>query len=169
MAPESSPPGSLNSGPAAAGGELKVWDAKSGTLLLDLTQPVSIGVNGERGGSVAFSPDGTRIVTGGVRHKNNSGGEVKVWDAKTGQVLVRVNLSPDVVLGVAFSRDGTRIATANHNKIATVRDAATGTALVELKGHRGSVNSVAFSPDGTQVVTAATTTRSADARPGRYS
>jgi tetratricopeptide (TPR) repeat protein len=54
---------------------------------------------------------------------------------------------------VAFSQDGTRIATGHYNKTATIWDAETLTALVELIGHTGNVNSVAFSPDGKRVVT----------------
>ena len=49
-----------------------MWDARTGTPLLDL--------KGHTGTvtSVAFSPDGTRIVTG-------SGDQTaKVWDARTG-------------------------------------------------------------------------------------
>src|SRR5208282_4280755 len=34
--------------------------------------------------SVAFSPDGKRIVTGGCGERKGSPGEVKVWDAETG-------------------------------------------------------------------------------------
>ena len=137
------------------GAELKVWDATNGTLLHDLSQPVArTGLRlEERGGSVAFSPDGARFVTGGVRNGDSMGSEVKVRDVRTGQVLVGVSLGGHVALGVAYSRDGTRIATAHSGKGATVRDAATGEPLVELKGHTGNVYSVAFSPDGTRVVT----------------
>ena len=137
------------------GAELKVWDAKTGTLLLDLTQPVPDprGTRfGERGGSVAFSPDGARFVAGGVRN-NGVGTKVKVWDARTGEVLVELKGTTDAVLSVAFSEDGKRIATGNYSKTATVWDAETGTALVELKGHTGNVNSVAFRSDGKRIGT----------------
>ena len=155
----------------STGSELKVWDATNGTLLHDLAPPVPHmpARLEERGGSVAFSQDGKRFVTGGLRHtKTHGGGEVKVWDAITGKVLVTVNRIDAPVLGVAFSPDGTRIATASDDKTATVWDAATGAVLVELKGHTGSVNSVAFSPDGTRLVTGGNdrTVRVWDARTG---
>jgi len=151
------------------GAELKVWDATSGTLLSDLSQPdVPVTMVGERGGSVAFSPDGTRFVTAGVRHSDSFGTEVKVWDSSTRKVLVKFKGSESAVLGVAFGPDGTRIATASIGKTATIWDAATGAALVSLKGHTGEVNSVAFSPDGTRVVTGGTdhSVRVWDARTG---
>jgi tetratricopeptide (TPR) repeat protein len=138
----------------SGGAELKVWDAKTGNVLLDLSQKDERGtMRGERGGSVAFSAHGPRFVTGGVRHMKSGGTEAKVWDATTGKVLVELNGIKDVVLCVAFSQDGARIATGHYNKIATVWDAETGTAIAELKGHTGNVNSMAFSPDGKRVVT----------------
>jgi WD40 repeat protein len=113
----------------SGGAELKVWDAKTGTVLLDLTQKDQrVTMRGEQGGSVAFSAHGARFVTGGVRHLKSLGTEAKVWDATTGKVLVELNGIKDVVLCVAFSPDGTRVATGHYNMIATVWDAETGTA-----------------------------------------
>src|SRR5262249_45954435 len=56
----------------------KVWDAQTGTLLVDFrahTSPVT---------SVSFSPDGTRILTGGADQM------AKVWDARTGTLLLNL-------------------------------------------------------------------------------
>jgi hypothetical protein len=50
----------------------KVWDARTGTPLLDLKGHT---------GPVAFSPDGMRLVTG------SADGTAKVWDARTTQEL----------------------------------------------------------------------------------
>jgi WD40 repeat protein/serine/threonine protein kinase len=57
------------------------------------------------------------------------------------------------VASVAFSQDGTRIATGGHDRTAKVWDARTGKSLLDLKGHMAPVTTVAFSPDGTRVVT----------------
>lgn len=54
--------------------------------------------------SVAFSPDGTRLVSGGRRM-------VKVWDVKTGQELLQVQNPAESVRAVAFTKDGKAIAT----------------------------------------------------------
>ena len=54
---------------------------------------------------MAFSPDGTRIVTG-------SGDQTaKVWDARTGMALLELKGHTGRVNSVAFSPDGTRIVT----------------------------------------------------------
>jgi len=80
-----------------------VWNARTGKPLLTLaraTSPIH---------DLAYSPDGTRIVTG------SEDGTATVWDARTGKRLFTL---PDAgtgggFLGVAFSPDGTRLATAD--------------------------------------------------------
>jgi WD40 repeat protein len=60
----------------------------------------------------------------------------------------------DTVQSAAFSRDGTRVVTASHDKTARVWDAATGRELAVLRGHPDEVISAAFSHDGSRIVTA---------------
>jgi WD40 repeat protein len=151
-------------------GETKVWDTRTWKPLFDLKGHTD-GVS-----SVAFSPDGTRIVTGGGDIFTNVPAEVKVWDAqKGGKALLDLNsiTSGRSTVGitsgrstVSFSPDGTRIVTGNADGTATVVDAKTGAVLLKLHQHtrdpggaqemwlgRG-VQSAAFSPDGTRIVTA---------------
>ncbi|MGA5508994.1 CHAT domain-containing protein [Streptomyces umbrinus] len=59
----------------------------------------------------------------------------------------------DQVLGVAFSPDGRRLATASEDHSARVWDAETGTRLRTLT-HDNAVLGVAFSPDGRRLATA---------------
>jgi WD40 repeat protein len=140
------------------GSEVKVWDARTGKLLRDLTKPhhqrmgmPSMGMLGARV-SVAFSSDGKRFVVAGVPVTTTMNEGVTVYDAKTGATLLEMG-NNDGPRSVAFSRDGARIATGNYNKSVTIWDAETGKVLLELKGHTSDVNSVAFSPDGTRIVT----------------
>jgi WD40 repeat protein len=154
------------------GDELKVWDARTGTVLRDLTQPRGRGLSfmNHKGGSVAFTPDGTRFVTGGVRTPKSMGDEAKVWDAETGVVLVELKAQRWLMHSLAFSPDGTRIVAGGSDGTARVWNARTGAILLELKGHTGGVNCAAFSPDrdGTRIVTGSRdrTVRVWDARTG---
>ena len=95
--------------------------------------------------AVAWSPDGSRIVTG-------SGGGVLVWDAVTGEELLSLERSSQVD-SVAWSPDGSRIATASDDATIRVLDAVTGVELLSLERIR-LVRSVAWSPDGSRIATA---------------
>jgi sugar lactone lactonase YvrE len=97
--------------------------------------------------SVAFSPDGARILTG------SADGTARLWDAATGKELARLEGHTSVVSSVAFSPDGARILTSSNDKTARLWDAATGKELARLKGHISGFSSVAFSPDGARILT----------------
>jgi WD40 repeat protein len=60
----------------------------------------------------------------------------------------------DSVWSVAWSPDGSKLATASKDNTARVWDAATGRELLVLRGHLRAVESVAWSPDGSKLATA---------------
>ena len=99
-------------------------------------------------GSVAFSPDRHRIVSGGVDKT------VRVWDAATGHLTGSpLTGHADTVSSVAFSPDGRRIVSGSADKTVRVWDADTGKPIGRpLTGHTDRVRSVAFSPDGKRIV-----------------
>jgi WD40 repeat protein/tRNA A-37 threonylcarbamoyl transferase component Bud32/tetratricopeptide (TPR) repeat protein len=112
--------------------------------------------------AVAFSPDSQRLATGSGIPRSDKPGEVKVWDARTGQELLTLKGHSGPVNSVCFSPDGRRLATGSgvwrkrHPQpvfVGEVKiwDARTGRALLTLEGASGSV---CFSPDGRRLATA---------------
>jgi WD40 repeat protein len=92
--------------------------------------------------SVAFSPDGRLLASGG------DDGAVSLWDSATGEALRSLQGHTDWVRSVAFSPDGRLLASGGDDWAVRLWDSATGEALRSLKEHTRWVISVAFSPDG---------------------
>jgi hypothetical protein len=94
---------------------------------------------------------------------------VRVWDAQTGQEKLTLKGHTGGVLSVAFSRDGTRIASASGDNTVKVWGSSTGQEKLTLKGHTDLVSSVAFSPDGKRIASASgdRTVKVWDARTGQ--
>jgi WD40 repeat protein/uncharacterized protein YegL len=74
-------------------------------------------------------------------------------NANTNAVLTLLGHT-DWVRGIAFSPDGSQVATASGDNTAKIWDAITGTLLRTLTGHTGYVFGIAYSPDGSRVATA---------------
>ena len=114
--------------------------------------------------SVAFSPDGARIASGGWDSR------VIVWDSRTGERLLTLNGHKHRVFSVSFSPDGSRIVSGARDNSVRVWDAYTGLQLLCLTGHAERVYGVSFSPDGSRIVSASKdqTLRLWDARNGEH-
>jgi len=98
--------------------------------------------------SVAFSPDGRLLASGGEDQT------MRLWDPATGECLRTLNGHDGSVNWVAFSPDGRLLATASGDRTVRLWDPATGECLRTLTGHDRNLWSVAFSPDGRLLATA---------------
>jgi TPR repeat protein len=110
----------------------------------------------------AYSPDGSRIVTG------SNDFMARIWDARGGAALTVLRGHTRSIPSAHYSPDGTRIVTGSNDSTARIWDARTGAQLSVLAGHSDRVHSAAYSTDGTRIVTASfdKTARIWDARTG---
>ena len=97
--------------------------------------------------AVAWSPDSTRIASGGGSWVENDDA-VRVWDAASGQTLLTYTGHTGYVYSVPWSPDGKLIASGSNDKTVQVWDAANGGHVYTYRGHASGVSSVAWSPDG---------------------
>lgn len=111
-----------------------------------VTQPVrSFGFGELR--TLAVSPDETRLVTAGQTG-------AFVWNLATRELLHRIEAHGAPVTSVAFSSDGSVLATADRNGSIRTWVAATAAALRVINGHQRDVRSLSFSPDGRSLASA---------------
>jgi WD40 repeat protein len=135
---------------ASIDGSVKLWSLASGQKT-PLFQWM-IGPWGEAC-SVAFSPDGTALAAGGATDLVSlgaGGGCLRLWDLASRQERVIFgagNLCQNIQ-AIAFSPDGTTLASGSRDGQVLFWDASTGK-LKATMWHDGSeVLTVAFSPDG---------------------
>jgi WD40 repeat protein len=109
--------------------------------------------------AAAFSPDGRTLATGlepwpETYEYYDCRDTVQLWDVSTGQSLrflegdVPGHEGPGVVCSVAFSPDGSTLASGTRNRSIKLWDVATGERRRTLPWLGGYVEAVAFSPDG---------------------
>ncbi|MGW6729194.1 WD40 domain-containing protein [Nocardia sp. NPDC055029] len=109
--------------------------------------------------AAAWSPDNTRVVTGGSDN-------ARIWDANTGESLLTLADHTDAVNSAAWSPDNTRLITGSNDQTARIWNADTGETLLTLTDHTSAVMAVAWSPDNTRVLVSSDSFRIYDAITG---
>ena len=122
---------------------IRVWDAATGKQLHRLaghTDAVA---------SLAFSPDGRRLASGGGADDRS----VRTWDLATGKAEHVMTGHESVVQGVAFAPDGGRLVSVGWASPPRVWDVATGREAVRVDD-AGGWQGAAWAPDGRSFVAA---------------
>lgn len=147
-----------------SGDELAVMTDKEGVQVWRLSAPDSGGAQRRfriAGATrIRYSGDGARLLT------YSDEPAVDIWDASTGKKSLRIENAGNIY-SVAFSRDGSKIAIATVEGIATIRDARTGDAIGKPAEPVERWPQVWFSRDGTKLaISGGDKTRIVDASTG---
>jgi len=103
---------------ASADGTVKVWNVEAEQVSLTLTEEAT---------SVAFSPDGSILATGGET-------TIKLWVVRTGQILTTIEMDSDWVKSLSFSPDGKALAWVDDDEVVEVWDLRARRAKYSLPG-----------------------------------
>jgi WD40 repeat protein len=124
---------------------IKLWDVKTGVEKMTVK-----GHGLERITFVTFCPDGTTLAGSGFQKgvEDITIGAIKLWDVKTGKEKLALKGSNFSHSSIAFSPDGTQLASGGPNRTIKLWDVKTGEETATFKGHRHNVYCVAFSLDG---------------------
>ncbi len=150
---------------SGAGRSVVVWSAEAGEPLVTLALEEEVTW-------VAFSPDGSRIATGGrvplaaPRGPGLPHGIARIWDAVTGVPVGAPLTGLEPFLRAGFSPDGGRLAVCGDQWI-TLAEAASGRVLAPPRqGDGAAYAACGFSPDGRWLLTAGTTASLRDGTSG---
>jgi WD40 repeat protein len=127
-----------------------IWDARTGQRRVTIRLPGSE-IQSNPAMSIvgaSLSPDDRWVLT---THYSTA----RLWSAATGKLARSLQANAGIVYSAAFSRDGTRVVTANGNGTALVWDTVTGRLLHRLTSPSGQLRRAAFSPDGEWVAAGA--------------
>lgn len=117
----------------------RVWDASTG-------QPVGKPLEHEHAvNSVTFDPLGKMISTG-------ADDAVRLWDANASTLLRQLDTEGHESYTVAFSPDGSRIASGGADRMIRIWDVQSGNGLSPFVGHTDLIYSIAFEHDGPRLV-----------------
>ncbi|MHB2017939.1 MAG: WD40 repeat domain-containing serine/threonine protein kinase [Candidatus Xenobia bacterium] len=123
----------------AEGNDVCLWDVAASRAVARLPMPAPVW-------ALAFAPDGQTLVV--------SAGQPVVWDVARLSASRQLEGHEADVLSVAFSTQGTMLATGSADHNVALWDMVTGRLLCRLPGHTDMVWAVAFSPDGRLVASA---------------
>jgi WD40 repeat protein/serine/threonine protein kinase len=119
--------------------QVKVWDPATGRLLATLGQAFD-------DGTMVLHPDSQRLA-------RSVGAEILILDIASGREHLHLHGHTDRVWSMAFSSDGSRLASAAFVGTVKLWDVATGREILTLiHGRDDHLTGVSFSPDGRQIV-----------------
>ena len=126
---------------------VRIWNLKSGEEQIVLKHQNKVN-------SLAFSPDGMNLASGGAADKNRVG-QLILWDVPSWKERTTLLGHTDWVSSLTFSPNGTLLASSSGDLTVRLWDVATGKEQCKIVYDKGTgsefyvgIYSTAFSPDG---------------------
>ena len=118
---------------------IRIWDVETGKEIMTLKHD---------GGtfSIAFSPDGMHIASGGSDADNT----IKLWDAESGAKIMELKGHSYGIEKLIFSPDGKRLISDSRDDTVKLWDVSTGTEVLNLQ----AIDLLAIRPDGKTIAIA---------------
>ena len=127
----------------ASSGKMNLYDLPGGALFK------SVAAHSGYVYSVAYSPDGTMLASGGADNK------AKIWNANGTLKFTLTGHTTDV-LSVKFTKDNAFLVTGGFEGKVKIWNTTDGTLVRTIDAHLGEVKQVDVSPDGSMIVSAST-------------
>ena len=147
---------------------IRVWDLTSGKTVRTMRGEIALGGPGEIL-AMTLSPDGKWLAVGGdfriptaTEFQGSEGTQpIRLYDFKSGKIVVLLKGHTDVIRSLAFSPDGSKLISGSGDNTAIIWDTGVRSGaqvpepklLHRLEGHKADISAVAFSPDGSRAVT----------------
>ncbi|MGG6270276.1 NB-ARC domain-containing protein [Leptolyngbya sp. AN03gr2] len=117
-----------------------LWDVQTGQCVRSLQGYAS------RIFSIAFSPDGTRLISGSEDQL------IRIWNVETGQLLHCLKGHTDEVRSITVHPSGQWFASAGCDRTIRLWDIVSGQCLGKTEAQDATLHSIAFSPNGEQLI-----------------
>jgi WD40 repeat protein len=133
---------------------IRAWDVTSGAPLRVLRPPINSATGGKLF-AAALTPDGQTLAAGGWAWNR---GEIPIYliDLATGRILRTLEGHKSSIQSLAFSSDGTHLASGSNDRTSRIWNVASGRCERVLEGHENIVDGVAFAPGSQRLATAST-------------
>lgn len=114
---------------------VKIWEIPDGGLTHNLDEPLLTleGVHQRRVGIVLWHPVAANVLLS-ASHDHL----ISIWNLETGECVTEIDIHPDLIHSVSFSRNGSKIATTCKDKKLRIIDTHSGEVLAVKQGHEGS-------------------------------